>query len=133
MEQLNSARYDLVLIPGPPLLVTGEAQTLSTRADAIIVALPDPVRFRTVADLAATLSRLPVRALGFITVRPGPAGGKIRSGRRRPSDRTPDRDFVLPTEATSNANHEQWPSAPRRRWVDPLRSPPGYVDKLRDS
>jgi non-specific protein-tyrosine kinase len=68
LETLRYARADLVLIDAPPLLASGEAQTLGALADALIVALADPARPAVLADLAATLSRLPARPLGFITV-----------------------------------------------------------------
>jgi hypothetical protein len=56
------------LIDAPPLLVSGEAQTLSVLADAMVVVLVDPVRPAILTDVAATLSQLPARPLGYITV-----------------------------------------------------------------
>jgi Mrp family chromosome partitioning ATPase/capsular polysaccharide biosynthesis protein len=68
VEGLRYAHADLVLIEAPPLLSSGEAQTLSALADALIVAVADPVRPSMLGDLAATLSRLPAFPLGFISV-----------------------------------------------------------------
>jgi len=89
LEQLKRPPYDIVLIDAPALLASGEAQTLSTLADAVIIALPDPIRLRMIEDLSATLSRLPVLALGFLTVgasravaRTRPPGGRANAGTR---------------------------------------------------
>ena len=68
IESLRQVRADLVLIDAPPLLASGEAQTLGALADALIVALADPVRPTVLNELAMTLERLPARPLGFITV-----------------------------------------------------------------
>ncbi|HEX3832885.1 MAG TPA: hypothetical protein VHW04_12995 [Solirubrobacteraceae bacterium] len=68
VEELGHAHADLVLIDAPPLLVSGEAQTLSVLADAMVVVLVDPVRPAILTDVAATLSQLPARPLGYITV-----------------------------------------------------------------
>ena len=68
VEELRYAHADLVLIDAPPLLASGEAQTLSAVADALIVALADPLRPAVLAGLAATLSRLPALPLGFISI-----------------------------------------------------------------
>ena len=132
MEQLKLAGYDLVLIDAPPLLVSGEAQTLSMLADAIIVALPDPVRRQMLADLTATLSRLPVPALGFITVGTGPSRAKVRSHDGATNGRTPAREVPRPT-LVANGGGEQMPGPPSRKWVEQYRSSPRYVDELRDS
>jgi Mrp family chromosome partitioning ATPase len=88
VEALRSAHADLVLIDAPPLLVSGEAQTLSAVADALVVALADPVRPSILADLAATLSRLPARPLGFVSVGVGRESGERYAGRH--GDRTPE-------------------------------------------
>jgi Mrp family chromosome partitioning ATPase/capsular polysaccharide biosynthesis protein len=74
MEELAHAHADLVLIDAPPLLASGEAQTLSVLADAMVVVLVDPVRPAILTDVAATLSGLPARPLGYITV------GVVREG-----------------------------------------------------
>jgi Mrp family chromosome partitioning ATPase/capsular polysaccharide biosynthesis protein len=68
VEELGHAHADLVLIDAPPLLVSGEAQTLSVLADAMVVVLVDPVRPAILTDVAATLSQLPARPLGYVTV-----------------------------------------------------------------
>ncbi len=68
IESLRHVRADLVLIDAPPLRASGEAQTLGALADALIVALADPVRPAVLNELAVTLSRVPARPLGFITV-----------------------------------------------------------------
>jgi hypothetical protein len=74
MEELAHAHADLVLIDAPPLLASGEAQTLSVLADAMVVILVDPVRPAILTDVAATLARLPARPLGHVTV------GVVREG-----------------------------------------------------
>ena len=129
MEQLKRAPYDLVLIDAPPLLASGEAQTLSTLADAVIVAMPDPVRLRVLEDLSATLSRLPVLALGFVTVgvrRPIGRGGSPLGRTHVPA---PNRELA---PVTSIANGHQHRPPGRGRRVEPFRTSPRYVDKLRD-
>ena len=132
MEQLKLPRYDFVLIDAPALLVSGEAQTLSMLADAIIVALPDPVRLQMVADLTATLSRLPVPALGFITVGTGRSSAKVHSADVGTNARTPAREVPQPTVVV-NGGGEQVPGPPSRRWLEEFRPSPRYVDELRDS
>ncbi len=133
MEQLKRAPYDLVLIDAPSLLASGEAQTLSTLADAVIIALPDPVRPRVIEDLSGTLSRLPVLALGFLTVgashavartRP-PAGGGVNGAASR-------RDLA-PVTPIGNGNGQYRSSPPSRR-IEALRnvSRHRYTDKLQD-
>lgn len=115
MEQLERASYDLVLIDAPPLLASREAQTLSTLADAVIIALPDPVRPRVIEDLSGTLSRLPVVALGFLTVGASqavagtrPLGGGVSGG-------APGGDLApVARSATATDNS-----------TDPLHLPPG--------
>jgi Mrp family chromosome partitioning ATPase/capsular polysaccharide biosynthesis protein len=130
MERLKLAPYDLVLIDAPPLLLSGEAETLSTVADAVIVTLADAAPLRTVVDLDATLSRLPVLALGFISVGAarGVAKGRALAGGSRPHPR--DGDLVRPP-AASNGGPEHRP-APYARRVEPLRVSPRFVDKLRE-
>jgi len=130
MEQLKRSPYDLVLIDAPPLLASGEAQTLSTLADAVVVALPDPVRLRVLEDLSATLSRLPVLALGFVTVGGGRAMARSRSSLGDVSAPTRNRDLA---PVTSIANGHQHSPAARTRRVESFRASPRYVDKLRDS
>jgi polysaccharide biosynthesis transport protein len=126
MEQLKDAPYDLILIDAPPLLAAGEAQTLSMLADAVIVAFPDTVRLRRLEDLSATLSRLPVLALGFVTVGVGSARARGRS---------PGSGVTVPTSSpelapvTSIANGR--PVAVPRR-VETLGRSPRYVYKPRD-
>lgn len=68
VEGLRDVSADLVLIDAPPLLASGEAQTLGALADALVVAVADPVRPADLADLGVTLARLPARPLGLITV-----------------------------------------------------------------
>jgi polysaccharide biosynthesis transport protein len=129
MEQLNQAPYDLVLIDAPPLLASGEAQTLSTLADAVIVALPEPVRPRVLEDLSGALSRLPVFVIGFVTVGTGAAVARNRSAVGGVSAPVPKRDLA---PVTSIANgHPHRPAAPPRR-VETFRRSPRYADKLRD-
>ncbi len=68
VEQLGSTPADIVLIDAPPLLGSGESLMLSALADAVIVVLPGPVRPPILAELSATLAKLPALCLGFITV-----------------------------------------------------------------
>ena len=109
MEQIKRASYDLVLIDAPPLLASGEAQILSTLADAVVIALPDPVRPRVIEDLSGTLSRLPVLALGFLTVgasqtvaRTRPLGGGASGG-------APGRDLAPVTRSATTTDHSTDP------------------------
>jgi len=130
LEQLGRAPYDLVLVDAPPLLASGEAQTLSTLADAVIVALPDPVRPRVIEDLSATLSRLPVLALGFLTVgashavvRTRPTGSGVNGG-------SPRRGLVPVTPIGNRPQYRR--AAPPRRRLEALRNVTPYSDDLRD-
>jgi len=135
LEQLKRAPYDLVLIDAPPLLASGDAQTLSTLADAVIIALMDPVRPRVIEDLSGTLSRLPVMALGFLTV-----GASHAVARTRPIDGgnvgggAPRRDLAPVTPIGNGNGHQYGPSPPARR-LEALRnvSRYRYTDKLQDS
>jgi len=137
LDQLKRAPYDLVLIDAPPLLASGEAQTLSTLADAVIVALPDPVRPRVIEDLSGTLSRLPVMALGFLTV-----GASHAVARTRPIDSgganggAPRRDLAPVTPITNGTGngHQYRPTPPARR-IEALRnvSRHRYTDKIQDT
>jgi Mrp family chromosome partitioning ATPase/capsular polysaccharide biosynthesis protein len=68
VQELKNAQLDLLLIDTPPLLASGDARSLSARADAVIVALASPVRAPVLEELARTLSRSPAIPLGFITV-----------------------------------------------------------------
>lgn len=133
LEQLKEAPYDLVLIDAPPLLASGEAQTLSTLADAVIIALPDPVRPRVIEDLSVTLARLPVLALGFLTVGASRPVARTRApgGRASAGGSAPDLAAVTPI---GNGNGHQYPSSPPARRLEALRSVTRYryTDKLRD-
>jgi Mrp family chromosome partitioning ATPase/capsular polysaccharide biosynthesis protein len=131
LEQLKRAPYDLVLIDAPPLLASGEAQTLSTLADAVMIALPDPVRPRVIEDLSATLSRLPVLALGFLTV-----GASHAVARTRPPGSGVDapaagRDLVAVTPIGNRPQYRR--ATPPRRRTEALRNVTRYPDKARDS
>ncbi|MBV9000640.1 MAG: hypothetical protein JO304_16385 [Solirubrobacterales bacterium] len=125
MKRLKSAPYDLVLIDAPPLLASGEAQTLSTLADAVIVALADPMRMGTLEDLAATLSKLPVRALGFATVGAGRTTVRNRSSASGVSAPTPDRAQVT----RNTAAHQDHAVAPPRK-LERLLTPRRFQDEL---
>jgi Mrp family chromosome partitioning ATPase/capsular polysaccharide biosynthesis protein len=129
MERLKLAPYDFVLIDAPPLLVSGEAETLSTIADAVVVTLVDAMPLRTVVDLAAALSRLPVLALGFITVGSGRgvATARAPAGGSRPQAR--DGDLVRPTPASNGGGPELRQTSAACR-VEAFRSAPRFVDKL---
>jgi Mrp family chromosome partitioning ATPase/capsular polysaccharide biosynthesis protein len=129
MDRLRRAPYDLVLIDAPPLLACGEAQTLSTLADAVIVALPDPVRLRVLDNLSAILSRSPVLALGFVTVGVGSAIARSRSPGGGVSASAPNRDLA-PVASIANGHQYRPVAVPRR--VETLRKSPRYVYKRRD-
>jgi len=128
LEQLGRAAYDCVLVDAPPLLTSGEAHTLSTVSDAVIVALPDPVRTQVIDDLSATLTRLPALALGFVIVGPSRALARTRppGGVGTPS---PDPDLAAVTPIGNRRWHRTTP--PSRR-VEAFRSAPHHADWLRD-
>jgi polysaccharide biosynthesis transport protein len=130
LEQLNRAPYDLVLIDAPPLLTSGEAQTLSTLADAVIIALAEPVRLRVIESLSDTVSKLPMLALGFVMVgasrapartRP-PSGGGLVAPTANPA----------PGPVTPIANGHQYRFPPAGRRFEGLRTSPRFADKPRD-
>lgn len=61
------ARADIVLIDGPPMLLTGDTLTLSAKVDALIVtARSKVVRRPMVRELARLLSASPARKLGVV-------------------------------------------------------------------
>lgn len=130
VEELKGAPYDLVLLDAPPLLDSGEAETVSTSADAVVIILPDPVPLRTLDAVTATLSRLPMRALGFVTVGTGSGVGEVRAPAAELQAQAPDRDRGLPT-AISSERHEGHP-APNARRMQTFRPSPRFVDKLRE-
>ncbi len=99
VEGIRHAGVDLVLIDAPPLLDSGEAQTLAPLADAMIVMLADPVRPAVLSDLALTLARLPARPLGFVTVGVGRESSEGTGG----DDVTVERD-LRPVAAPSNGH-----------------------------
>jgi tyrosine-protein kinase len=60
-------RADLVVLDAPPLLPVGDARTLTTLADALIVVTNlDLVRRPMLHELARVLAVLPTRVLGFV-------------------------------------------------------------------
>jgi Mrp family chromosome partitioning ATPase/capsular polysaccharide biosynthesis protein len=129
LEQLGHAPYDCVLVDAPPLLVSGEAHTLSTLSDAVIVALPDPVRMQVIDDLAATLTRLPVMALGFVIVGPSRALATTRPPGPVTAP-TPEPDLV---SVTPIRNRRWYRTTPPSRRVEAFRSVPRNRDRLRDN
>jgi non-specific protein-tyrosine kinase len=61
------ARADIVLIDGPPMLLTGDTLTLSTKVDALIVtARSRVVRRPMLRDLARLLAASPTTKLGVV-------------------------------------------------------------------
>jgi len=129
LEQLGHAPYDCVLIDAPPLLASGEAHTLSTVSDAVILALPDPVRMQMIDDLAATLTRLPVMALGFVIVGPSRALARTRAPGPA-STPTPEPDLV---PVTPISNGRWYRTTPPSRRVEAFRSVPRNGDRVRDN
>jgi Mrp family chromosome partitioning ATPase/capsular polysaccharide biosynthesis protein len=66
LEQLRE-RADVVLIDAPPMLHVGDAITLSTKVDGIIIVTKmKAVRRQMLGELARQLSAVPVRVLGYI-------------------------------------------------------------------
>ena len=66
LERLRE-RADVVLIDAPPMLHVGDAITLSTKVDGIIVvAKTKVVRRQMLGELARQLSSVPARVLGYI-------------------------------------------------------------------
>jgi len=68
-EILTSLRadYDLVILDTPPALRVGDAMTLSTRADAILVVTKlSVVRRPMLAELRRMLEKTPTRKLGYV-------------------------------------------------------------------
>jgi Mrp family chromosome partitioning ATPase/capsular polysaccharide biosynthesis protein len=60
-------RYDLVLLDGPPLLRVGDAMTLSSRVDALLVVTRlNIVRRPMLAELRRLLEATPVPTLGYM-------------------------------------------------------------------
>jgi Mrp family chromosome partitioning ATPase/capsular polysaccharide biosynthesis protein len=104
VEELGHAHADLVLIDAPPLLVSGEAQTLGVLADAMVVVLVDPVRPAILTDVAATLSQLPARPLGYITVGVVREGGESRGGGGHEVRPSSPAEISRPPRASSAAN-----------------------------
>lgn len=106
VEELRYAHADLVLIDAPSLLASGEAQTLSAVADALVVAVVDPVRSSMLADLAATLSRLPALPLGFVSVGVGrESGERSDEGTGGGGDPTPGDLKQLPLSSSGHNGH----------------------------
>jgi non-specific protein-tyrosine kinase len=66
LESLR-AQADLVVLDAPPLLPVGDARTLSTVADAMLVVTNlELVRRPMLRELARVLASLPTRVLGFV-------------------------------------------------------------------
>jgi capsular exopolysaccharide synthesis family protein len=60
-------RADLVILDAPPLLPVGDARTLTTLADALLVVTNlDLVRRPMLQELAHVLATMPTRVLGFV-------------------------------------------------------------------
>ena len=87
-----AARCDVLLIDTPPLLAVGDAMTIATRADALIlVAGLNQVRRASLAETRRVLEACPALKLGVIATG-GNGGGRYRyeypnAGRREePAD-----------------------------------------------
>jgi Mrp family chromosome partitioning ATPase/capsular polysaccharide biosynthesis protein len=69
-------RFDLVVIDGPPLLRVGDAMTLSSRVDALlVVARLNVVRRPMLAELRRLLNAAPAPTLGYIATGSTPQSG----------------------------------------------------------
>ena len=69
-------RADLVLVDAPPALRVGDAMTLSSRVDGIIiVARMKIVRRQMLAELSRQLATVPTPVLGFVLTGAGEEGG----------------------------------------------------------
>ena len=73
-----ATRYDLVIIDTPPILRVGDAMTLSTQADGVlIVTRLNVIRRPMLAELRRLLATAPATKLGFVVTgsRDGQSGG----------------------------------------------------------
>jgi Mrp family chromosome partitioning ATPase/capsular polysaccharide biosynthesis protein len=72
LEQLRE-RADVVLIDAPPMLHVGDAITLSSKVDAIVVVTRvKTLRRQMLAELARQLSTVPTRVVGYIATGAAP-------------------------------------------------------------
>jgi capsular exopolysaccharide synthesis family protein len=84
-----AARCDVLLIDTPPLQAVGEAMTVATRTDALIlVAGVNQLRRTTLAETRRVLETCPARKLGFIATGSNSDGRYDRNGKppRRVAD-----------------------------------------------
>jgi polysaccharide biosynthesis transport protein len=69
-------RFDIVLIDAPPVLRVGDAMTLSTKVDGVIVvARMKVVRRQMLTELARQLHAMPTPVLGFVATAAGEEQG----------------------------------------------------------
>ena len=60
-------RGDIVLMDSPPLLQVGDALTIASSADAVMVAVRSDLAQRgAIGELSAILARMPAVKLGFV-------------------------------------------------------------------
>ena len=84
-----AARCDVLLVDTPPLLAVGDAMTVATRTDAVIlVAGINQLRRTTLAETRRVLETSPTRKLGFIATGSNSDGRYDRNGKpqRRVTD-----------------------------------------------
>jgi Mrp family chromosome partitioning ATPase len=65
LEELQE-RFEIVLVDAPPLLAVGDAMTLSTKVDAMVVVTHVGIRRPFLHELARQLENCPAAPLGFI-------------------------------------------------------------------
>jgi capsular exopolysaccharide synthesis family protein len=69
-------RYDTVVIDNPPLLRVGDAMTLSSRADGLILLTRlNTIRRPTLRELSRVLDAVPTAKLGYVVTGSRPEGG----------------------------------------------------------
>jgi tyrosine-protein kinase len=79
-------RADVVLIDSPPILAVGDAMTIATQADALLLVVEmNTVRRETLTEARRMLDACPARALGLVATERNGARGHdyLRNGYRR--------------------------------------------------
>jgi capsular exopolysaccharide synthesis family protein len=112
LEQLDST-HDVVLIDVPPLLAVGDAMTISSNVDAVLVVVRLGIaERRLLRELARALDACPPLKLGFVLtgVESGEMYGALNYGR-----------YVKSAAASVEAADEApiYEVTPRGRWGDP--------------
>ena len=107
------SRYDRVIVDTPPALRVGDAMTLSTRADGILVVTRlSVIRRPLLSELKRMLDKTPARKLGYVVTgsreRPGDYGYGYGYGGYGYALPAPE----LPPDASRPANGAAAPAAP---------------------